>query len=77
MASGQPGEGQLYDGQDSVASSRGCGSGVALGELPGPSEPISPQLLAWKGSGGQTQELQCAQAPRKAAKPTAAGSPGC
>lgn len=57
--------------------SGGCGSGVALGELPGPSEPTSPQLLAWKGSGGQTQELQCPQALQKAVKPTAAGGPGC
>lgn len=77
VASGQPGEGQLYDGQDSVVSSGRCGSGVALGELPGPSKPISPQLLVWKGSGGQTQGLQCPQAPRKAVNPAAAGGPGC
>lgn len=59
-----------------MASSGRCGSGMALGELPGPSEPISPQLLVWKGSGGQTQGLQYPQAPRKAVNPAAAGGPG-
>lgn len=50
--------------------------GVALGELPGTSESVSPQVLAWKGSGGQTRRLQCPQALRKAVNPTAAGGPG-
>lgn len=60
-----------------AVSRGGRGGGVALGELPGTSEPVSPQVLAWKGSGGQTRRLQCPQAPRKAVNPTAAGSPGC
>ena len=55
----------------------GRGGSVALGELRGTSEPVSPQVLAWKCSGGQTRRLQCPQAPRKAVNPTAAGGPGC
>lgn len=77
MASRQPSEGQFHNGQDSVVSRGGRGGGVALGKLPGTSEPVSPQVLAWKGSGGQTRRLQSPQAPRKAVNPTAAGGPGC
>ena len=60
-----------------AVSRGGRGGSVALGELRGTSEPVSPQVLAWKCSGGQTRRLQCPQAPRRAVNPTAAGGPGC